>query len=67
MKKRRTPSERAEECIRAYHEVGDETDLLGSYTGTFRASGSVGAPVYSPYDREHYYDDAVPVQDADDL
>ena len=67
MKNRKTPSERAEDCIRAYHGVGDDTDVLGSYTGIYRAAGSVGAPVYTPYDRALFPDDQVPVQDADDL
>ena len=67
MKNKKTPTERAEECIRAYHEAGEDTDLLGSYTGIFRATGAVGAPVYSPYDRELFPYDDVPVQDVDDL
>jgi len=67
MKNRKTPHELAEDCIRAWHEVGDDTDVLGSYTGTFRASGAVSAPVYYPYGSELIYDDLLPVQDADDL
>lgn len=67
MKKRKVPGERAEDCIRAYHGAGQETDIQGSYTGICRLSSGIGAPVYSPYDSRFDVRDEVPVQDADDL
>lgn len=67
MKKKQTPQSRAEECIRAYRNTGDDTDVLGSYTGIYRDSGSMGAPLYTPYDYTMVADDTAPVQDADDL
>ena len=66
-KNKTTPQSRAEECIRAYHEVGENTDVQGSYTGFYRAAGNIGAPFYAPYDYTMAVDDTVPVQDADDL
>ena len=57
---------RAAECIRAYRQTGDSTDVLGSYTGIFRdseceASASSISSAVNSDERE------MPVQDADDL
>lgn len=67
MRKKKTVPELADECIRAWNEVGEDTDVLGSYTGIFRASAMSGSPVYAPYDRAFEDYDTQPVQDADDL
>ena len=67
MKKRPTPSRLAEECIRAWHDTGENTDVLGSYTGFYKYSGQMGAPLYTPVDYTAVTDDIKPVQDADDL
>ncbi len=58
---------KAQECINAYRQVGDETDVQGSYTGFYRDSGMMAAPMYTSYDYTMIADDTVPVQDADDL
>jgi len=57
----------AEKCIRAYHEAGEDTDILGSYTGVFRASDTAFASMFSPYSSARILEDSEPVQDADDL
>lgn len=63
MKKKVDPMARAAECIRAYRETGDETDVLGSYTGIFRDEGCKAASSAPTVTAEC----EVPVQDADDL
>ena len=45
-----------QDVIGAYTQTGENTDVLGSYTGNMRV-----APA------ERRYGDEVPVQDADDL
>lgn len=67
MKKKTTPAERAEECIRAWHDTGRDTDVLGSYTGFYKCSGQMGAPLYTSVDYTMVANDLDPVQDADDL
>lgn len=71
-KKRRDKSE-AEKAVEAYRSIGDETDVLGSYTGIFRdLSGELAVGMYPPCGetlsgkpaKKHY---ETPVQDADDL
>ncbi len=67
MKKKTTPAERAAECIRAWRDTGEDTDVLGSYTGFYKYSGQMGAPLYTPVDYTMVADDLEPVQDVDDL
>lgn len=67
MKKKKTPAERAQECIRAYRSAGENTDVNGSYTGTVRTPYGMGIPVYYPCSCDFDADDLRPVQDADDL
>ena len=57
----------AEDCIRAYRTTGEDTDVLGSYTGIYRNGTVTDAPLYSPYSFAASAEDSVPVQDADDL
>lgn len=65
----------AAECVKAYRDTGDDTDVLGSYTGLYRggapaAPGQAAIAVYPPCGESlsgKPKDDAVPVQDADDL
>ena len=48
------------ECIKAWRETGDHTDVQGSYTGVYHDADSrreASADLYDPR----------PVQDADDL
>ncbi len=67
MKKNPTPSKRAEECIRAWRDTGEDTDIQGSYTGFYKHTGQMGTPLYTPYDYSMMVDDLEPVQDVDDL
>lgn len=62
----------AEQCVEAYSETGEETDVLGSYTGIYRINPVLGGHsaigIYPPYDVTLIAEDrANPVQDADDL
>lgn len=66
-KKIKKQSPKVEECIRAYRESGNETDVQGSYTGIYRDAPLDGAPLYCSYDYTMVVDDTEPVQDADDL
>ncbi|MCI8388836.1 MAG: hypothetical protein HFE63_10295 [Clostridiales bacterium] len=69
--RRKNPTEKAAECVRAYHTTGEATDVLGSYTGIFRSEiarepGHLSLGVYTP-DTLSLDGIEVPVQDADDL
>ena len=66
-KTRKKQSPKVEECIEAYRGTGNETDVMGSYTGVYHDAPLFGAPFYSSYDYSMVVDDTVPVQDADDL
>ena len=58
--KLKTMPRSAIECIKAWRETGDHTDVQGSYTGVYHDADSrreASADLY----------DARPVQDADDL
>lgn len=63
------PMEIANECIDAYRDGGEYTDPQGSYTGIYRYSGNMAAPLFRPYDFSMVIDDYddEPVQDVDDL
>ena len=60
---------RYEAAVEAYNQVGDETDVLGSYTGIYRSnSGELAVGIYPPCGETlsgKPIED--PVQDADDL
>ena len=59
----------AYEAVEAYNSTGDETDILGSYTGIYRSnSGELAIGVYPPC-AETLSGKPIedPVQDADDL
>ncbi len=66
-KNKKTESSLVNECIKAYRGTGEETDVQGSYTGIYRGIPVKGAPLYTAYDGIMAAEDAVPVQDADDL
>lgn len=60
---------KSQTAVEAYNSVGDETDVLGSYTGIYRAnSGELAIGVYPPC-AETLSGKPIeePVQDADDL
>lgn len=59
------------DAVNAYRGTGEETDVLGSYTGIFRAADRDVAPVIYPPCGETLSGKPLrgedPVQDADDL
>lgn len=67
MRKDKIHNDPAAECVRAWHDTGEDTDILGSYTGFYKHTGAMGAPLYTPYDYSMVTDELEPVQDADDL
>ncbi len=70
MKNKATPTERAAECIAAWHDTGKTTDVQGSYTGTYKDPDKKAQPMIDrPYIYMNSADtrDLRPVQDADDL
>ena len=69
MKKNTSPSERAAECIAAWHDIGVNTDVEGSYTGTYKVPENEKIPVSRPYIymTAQMADNLRPIQDADDL
>ncbi len=67
MKKKQAISQKAEECIRVWRDTGEDTDILGSYTGFYKGAGAMGAPLYTPYDPLLMSSDTRPIQDVDDL
>ena len=60
---------RSEECVLAWHNTGNDTDIQGSYTGTFKASDEVKPEFNRPYIymEAKAADELRPIQDADDL
>lgn len=59
-RKLKTMSQGAIDCIRAWRETGEDTDLQGWYTGVYHDADTrheASADLYDPH----------PVQDADDL
>ena len=61
---------RQNEAVEAYRNTGEETDILGSYTGIYRANpGELSAVTYPPCGEtlSGRPKDDIPVQDADDL
>lgn len=57
-----------EEAVEAYRSTGNETDVLGSYTGIYRSQDGLAVGLY-PLCAETLSGKPVekPVQDADDL
>ncbi len=57
------------EAVEAYDMSGEDTDVLGSYTGIYRSStGDLAFGIYPPSDRSlSGKPREEPVQDADDL
>ena len=61
---------RHEAAVEAYRNTGEETDVLGSYTGIYRAnSGELAVGIYPPCGEtlSGKPREDIPVQDADDL
>ena len=69
MDKNTKSSVRAAECVAAWHDSGVNTDVEGSYTGTYKVSDPEKIPVSRPYIymTAQMADDLRPIQDADDL
>ena len=69
MKNKIKPSPLVAECIDLWHTTGEETDVQGSYTGTYKKPDKKDLPMTTPYIYMNAAnaDDLRPIQDADDL
>ena len=57
-----------EEAVEAYRSTGDDTDVLGSYTGIYRSPDGLAVGIYPPCGETLSGKPLEePVQDADDL